>query len=243
MPDAPPDAKVFMDAPAPNFDVTSCASNPAPTMATAQVTLSGTAQLFNGATPTPIDAALVEACQAGTTCGGSDRLDNDTTDAAGAFTLGPINTSSMPLDAYLRMSKTGVRTMHVFPPQPVQADLTNIPVITFGSTILALACGSQNDATNGIVVVNYLDCTNTPISDSANLVVEIKQGGTPVTGTTIVDVGAQLPQAAGTYLICNVLANNSTSVGATYKGMALRANTIRVVAGTSSSTLVRPGYF
>lgn len=242
MSDAPPDAKVYMDAPAAVVDL-SCTGNPAPTAATATITLSGTVQSVDVGGATAINAALVEACRAGTTCNGQDRLDNNNSNATGNFTLGPMNTNSMPLDVYLRMSKTSVRTMHVFPPQAMQADQAMIPIATFGPTVLGFVCSGQNDANNGVIVLAYFDCMNQRITDSANLVVEVKQGGVPVAGATVVDLGAQLPQAAGTYIVCNVPANNTTSVGGTYKGTALLAHNVRVVAGTSTSTLVRPGYF
>jgi len=40
-----------------------------------------------------------------------------------------------------------------------------------------------------------------------------------------------------------VPANPVTSVGATYKGMNLLAHDVKVVAGTSTETAVRPGYY
>ena len=239
VPDAPPDAKVFMDAPAPMFDF-SCATNPAPTAATAQITLSGTAQLASQGGATPIDAATVEACRAGTTCAAANRLATDTTDAAGAFSLGPISTSSMPLDAYLRLTKTGVRTTMFFPPQPVQADFANIPVISIPDNFFA-AC-SQSGTTTGTMAVAVSDCANNAITDSANIMLVLKQGGSPIT-VDVFDLGSVFPQAAGTFLVCNVPANDVTNLGATYNGMQLRAIDVRIVGNTTSVAVLRPGYF
>ena len=254
VPDAPIDAKVWMDAPAPVFDF-SCANNPAPTAATAQITLGGTVQEASigggGLTTTPLDNATVRACKQPSTLDctmQANRYGSDTTDAQGAFSIGPIPTSSMPLNTYLDMTHTGSRETFLYPPQPLQADLANIPMVTFSQTLVSLlgsipgGC-TQNDASNGLLFVAVSDCANTAISDSANLQLVIKQGGNVVAGTTVIDLGAQNAQAAGTYIVCNVPANPVTNVGATYNGMNLLAHDVKIAVGTTTLTAIRPGYF
>lgn len=247
--DAPPDMKVFEDAPPPMFDF-SCMGNAAPTTATATVTLSGTVRQvsINGTTPSidPLANATVDACDAATaTCTGQSKLGTATSDAMGDFSIAPISTNMMPLDAYLQMTAQGSRTVLTYPASPFVADQGNIPMLTFTPEAIAalqfLGC-TQNDALNGMVGVAVTDCANMPITDAANLTITIKQGGSPVTGTTVINLGMLQQQAAGVYIVCNVPEDASTEVGATYKTMALRAHNVKVVKATTTATILRPGY-
>ena len=249
--DAPPDAKQFFDAPPPMYDFT-CMGNAAPTTATAQITLGGTVQraYLNGTTPAvaPRDGATLKACKAGeTTCTGQNQYGNNVTSAGGGnFSIGPINTSMMPLDAYIEMTDTGSRTTYVYPPSPFTADQGMIPVLTFDPALIQLlgaftSC-TQMDTNNGIIALAVTDCAQAPIDDSANVMISIKQGGSEVQGTDVVDLGMLQAQAAGTFLICNVPANATTTVDATYNSMSFREHDVKVVAGATTATLLRPGY-
>ncbi len=245
----PPDMKIYEDAPPPSFDF-SCMGNTAPTTATAQVTLSGTVQevSLNGATPSidPLADATVDACAASSTaCTGQDQLGTATTDAQGAFSVGPIDTNMMPLDGYLQMTAAGSRTVYVYPASPLVADQGSIPVLSFsasGLQILQFLGCTQDDANYGMIAVAVTDCANMPVTDTQNTALVVKQGGTEVTGTTVVDLGQAQQQAAGTYIICNVPEGAVTEVGATYNNMDLRAHNVQVVKGTTTSTILRPGY-
>ena len=245
------DSKVFMDAPPPMFDFT-CMGNAAPTMASANITLTGsvTKVALNGITPqfNDLEGATVKGCAVGTACMGQDLHDTDTSAADGSFTLGPISTSMAPLDAYISMTENTSRPTYTYPAQPFVADQGNIPILTFDPTLIALLSNlgcTQNDNTNGIVGLAVTDCADMPITDTANLTLSVKQGGNQVSGTDEVNLGDLSMQAAGTFLICNVPANagtTTTEVGATYNGMMLRAHSVKVVAGATTSTLLRPGY-
>jgi hypothetical protein len=72
----------------------------------------------------------------------------------------------------------------------------------------------------------------------------VKQNGAEVQGTSTIDIGT-LPMASmfkGTYLICNVPENATTTIEATYNGMALLPRDVKVVKGTTTAALLRPGY-
>ena len=247
IPDASPDAKVFMDAPPPTYDF-SCMGNTAPTMATAQITLSGTVRQVNfsgGLSIDPVDGATVDACKTGAmTCLNQNTYGTATTNANGDFSIGPINTNMSPLDAYAAMTHTNSRTVYEYPPAPFVADQAGIPVLTFSSDIIGfLPNCNQDDATNGMIALAVTDCANMPINDAANpVMLSIKQNNTEVTGTTVINLGQLNAQAAGTFLVCNVPEDPTTTVGATYKTMALRAHDVKVVKATTSSTILRPGY-
>jgi hypothetical protein len=249
--DAPPDAKVFSDAPPKVYDF-SCMGNAAPTTATANITLSGTVQrvALSGTMPSidPLGGATLKGCKAGSTnCSGQDQYGSTATSASdGSFSIGPFASGGQPVDGYVEMTATNSRPTQVFPASPLVADQGMIPVLTFDPTLIALlgqftSC-TQDDTTNGIIALAVTDCANAPIDDTPNLMINIKQGGTAVSGTTVLDLGALQAEAAGTYLICNVPENATTEVGATYKSMALRAHNVKVVKATTTATILRPGY-
>lgn len=245
-----PDAKVFEDAPPPMFDF-SCMGNTAPTTATANITLSGTVQraYFNGTQPAimALDGATVKACKAGAAnCSGPNQIGTTQTTAGGGnFSIGPIATSMMPLDGYLDMQASMSRTTFVYPPAPATADLGMIPVLTFDPQLVGFLSNvgcPQNDNTNGIAILAITDCANAPIDDTANTVLSVKQGGTEVTGVDVLDLGQLQAQLAGTYFVCNIPENATTTVGASYKGMALRGHDVQIVKATTTATIISPGY-
>ncbi len=253
MPDSGPDAKVYMDAPPPTFDF-SCAGNAAPTTAAANVTLTGDVTRIGigagGVEFAALGGAALKACTTGTNCAGQDQLDTDTSAADGSFTLGPLATGATPLDAYISMTAANSRPTYTYPAQPFTADQGNIPILTFDSGLLALAGAQlgcpQNDTSNGIVGIAVTDCADAPITESQDINLIVKQNGAAVAGTSVVDLGSLDARAAGTFLVCNVPANGgstTTEVGATYKTtMQLRAHNVKVVAGATTATILRPGF-
>lgn len=246
--DAAIDAKVWQDAPPKTFDF-SCMGNAAPTTATAAITVGGTVQrayLKNGQPDIqPRDGATVKACKAGAAdCADTNQYGTTaTTSGGGNFSIGPVSTNMMPLDVYIEMTDTGSRTTYVYPPAPLVADQDMVPVFTFDPDLVSLlgqAGCPQDDDANGMTLLMVVDCANAPIDDKTNLTLSIKQGGTEVSNTQVVDLGVF--GVKGTYLVCNVPEDATTTVGASYKGTALRAHDIKVVKATTTATIVRPGY-
>ena len=246
--DAAPDAKEFLDAPPPMYDFT-CMGNAAPTTAAGQITLSGTVRQVNftgSISVDPLDGAAVRSCTAGAAnCTGGNTQGNDTSDAMGDWSIGPISTSMNPLDVYLEASKTGSRTLYLYPASPFIADQGMIPMLTFAPSVISglaiIPGGCTQSASNGMIAVAVTDCGVQPITE--NLVISIKQGGNEVTGTTVIDLGSLSAMAAGVFLVCNVPPNPTTTVGATYNATtAMRAHDVKVVADTTTATLLRPGY-
>lgn len=242
--DAPIDSKVIDAAPdAPSFDF-SCAGNSAPAV-NANVTISGAVEEigFAGGSPTitPLSGAAVTLCK-GNCNGTSNQLGSGTTNGSGDFSIGPVATGGTAIDGYARVTHTGDRTILGFPAAPVATDVTQ-PVITFSDTLIALLgnVGCSQQAGNGMVALFVTDCMNKPLSDSANVTVSVQQGGSNV-GDPPIDAGTLSPMAAGFYLVCNVPAAAATTVGAKYMNMDLRAHDVLTTAGTTTETIVRPGY-
>lgn len=244
--DAAPDAsKVWSDAPPVTYDL-SCSGNSAPTTAAAQITVSGVVTKAGLGGDVPVEGATLKVCKVGAPdCTGSNQVGTDVTSAAnGDWSFGPLDINSMPADLYVAMTATNVRTTFGYSPAPIVGDLSGLPLTAMDSgllTFLSSAC-PQDDTTNGIVIMLVTDCTGKPIADAANITLSVKQGGTEVTGTSVVDFGQLKASLAGTFLVCNVPANAVTEVNATYKTTTFLPRPLEVVAGTTSNTRVRPGY-
>jgi len=225
----------------------SCSANTAPTTGAANVTLSGTVTEvgISGMTPTmtPLADATVDACKGD--CLAANKLGTMATNASGAFSIGPLATGGTPLNGYLTMTHTGDRTVQVYPAEPVRADLVGIPVLTFTPALLGLLAqfgGFTQDPAKGMLIIAVTDCTDQRITDSAGIALLVKQGGTDVAGTTTIDLSPAGQMAAGLFLVGNVPVGAATSVGATYGGHTLLAHDVGVTAGTTTQTIVRPGY-
>lgn len=248
--DSAPDAKIFMDAPPPMFDFTCATNTTPPATAAANITIGGTVQ---SVTPSglavdivPVNGAAVQACLAGAAnCNGGNTDGNDTTDATGAFSIGPFATAMAPQDDFIEMTATGQRTTYVYPASPFVADQGNVPVLTFTNTgptsgEAALSALLGCNTTGSIVGLAVTDCAGAPVTDTANLTVKIN--GTAVPAGDLIDLGEFQAEAAGTFLVCGVAANAATTVGATYKTTNFITHSVKTVAGTTTATLLIPGY-
>lgn len=242
--DAPIDSKVIDAAPdGPMFDF-SCMGNSAPAV-NANVTVSGAVEEigFSGGSPTimPLSGAAVTLCK-GNCQGAGNNLGSGTTDGSGDFSIGPIATGGTAINGYARVTHSGDRDILGFPAAPVATDITQ-PVITFQNTLITLLgnVGCTQSANNGMVAVFVTDCMSKPLSDSANVTLSVQQGGSNV-GDPPIDAGTLSSMAAGFYLICNVPPGATTTVGAKYMNTSLLAHDVMVTAGTTTETIVRPGY-
>jgi hypothetical protein len=259
IPDAAPDAPP--DAFEPMFDFT-CMGNAAPTTATANVTLGGIVGeiVLNGTQPQfqASHGAKVDVCKASsTTCTGADQLDTITTPASGCpsmgcpFTTDPLATMSMPLDLYVKATKTGNRSTYVFPHAPVTADVPTVPAVMFSSGLIQLLglAGITQEAGKANLLLAVTDCATMPITDTGNVQITVKQDGVAVQGTQVVDASMFAPQFAGTFAVFNVPVSSDnqvnsklTEVGGSWKGKALRAHNVTVFRDSTTATQLRPGY-
>lgn len=233
--DAVPDSPPLPDAPSYDF---SCANTPAPTTATANITVTGTAQVFSGMAPAPADMVSLQA----------RAVSNDAvlasagpTTTAGTFTLGPVASNNMPVNAYIRAQRAGngmERVTLVYPAAPLTADLMSAPVLMISDAQLnALGMGAISQMANkGFLAVFVVDCANMPI-DGAQL--SVKLAGQD-TGNAI-DLGSFAAQAAGTWFVFDAGVGDVT-VSATYGAHTFRAHVVKSAAQTTTTTIVRPGF-
>lgn len=247
IPDAAIDAKVWEDAPPPSYDL-SCYGGSAPTTAANPISIAGTTgTVGQGGQLTPVPNIPVDVFKTGTnTPAGTDISDN-----SGAFMISNIVTGGVPLDGYLRATDLGAmriyRTSYLYPPSPITADLTGVPVTMISQQnfdfVRNIAQAQQDDANNGALLVLVVDCSMMPIAEAT---ITVKQNGADV--GTIFGLGALLPQAAGTFFVFDV-PDGGTDIVATYNNMTFPMRTVAAhkkppgpnSMGTLTTTAVRPG--
>lgn len=259
---APSDPDATIDAPQ-VLDF-SCVGKPAPTTATDPLVFAGTAYELKlmGATPTGValDGAVVTGCRPGGDCATAptqfgSATTPTTVGTAGSWALPSVASGGMPYDVYWRLSKTGDRTSLTWGPFPPRVSGSAIPLLVINSSAFALltfGVGVNQQAQNGDLGLIVVDCTGTRIQDSAHIQLIVQQNGQDVQGASIVDLGANTSAGKGTYFVLNVPGGPSgsqaaTTVGAIYSGVSppimFHQHTVGVVAGTSTDTVIAPGYY
>lgn len=244
--DAAPDVNTI-DAPpdAPNYDFTCFGATPPAAAAT--VTLSGTAQelqfdLVNFTfAVVPLAAATIDSCPStSTTCPSGQRLDQQTTASNGTFTTAAISTGAVPLDAYVKGTKTNYRPTYVYPPRPFTSDQAQIPVVTLTNSNFSIAVNSgllpvTHNAGNGLIATIVTDCGFLPIAAAT---ISVKQGGNEVSAANKID-GSLFGQGGGEVRFD--VPPGDVVVTASYMGMDFPAHTVHVFADSTTNTGVRPG--
>jgi len=235
--DAP---KVFNDAPPTNYDFT-CFGMAAPTTAADPVSVSGITGSLSQSGLTPVSGVTVDFFKTGN----ATAVASTTSGAGGAFASGDVVTGGTPTNAYVRASLAANRTTYLYPPNPVVASLTNVPVPMISNSTFTLiqtvAQVTQDDDNNGVILAVVSDCALAGI-DGADI--SAKQGGTEV-GTQF-DLGAvSQGMAPGTFAILNV-PDGDTTLTASYNGMTFPVRTVashKKIATVASvtSTAVVPG--
>jgi hypothetical protein len=234
--DAP---KVFNDAPPVNYNF-ACFGLPAPTTATATVTVSGTVETIVGQTPTPVEGATVQAFKAGN----ATVLDTETSAADGTFTTAALTTNGVPLDGYLRASKAASRTTYLYPPNKLAANLVGAPLPLLSDTTFAALSGflgAQDDVNDGVLLLAITDCSLAPITGAT---------ATAMQGATSIALTDLSMLQAGLYVALNV-PDGDVTVGGSYSSMTFPTHVAHVykkpgdanAEGTITSTAVVPGPF
>ena len=228
--DAAPDAFI-PDAPSYDF---SCLGMAPPNTGPNPLTLSGSVNDINilAMTLDPVPDATVRAFRVGEVpaLGAPDTSDMD-----GNWDLSIANAAMTSQDVYVEASKTGHRTNYLFPPTAVYESLSGLPILLMSNTTFQLFVDNFNQTqspSNGTVGIAVVDCSNMPIDGAT---VSVTQNGQPV-GNAF-DASIFQP---GAYLYFDVPPGD-TVVGATYMNMTLLSRTVRVVAGATTTTAIRPG--
>lgn len=232
VPDAPPpDSPPPVDAPGPNL---ACVNDPAPATGPNPLAVSGSASDINivSQMTVPVAGATLQAFRIGQ----AQAVANSTSDANGNWTLSIPNPATTAVDGYIRASKTGNRTVYLYPPGPMAADIAMAPLLLFSnttfSTIVAIAQVSQA-ASNGTVGLAIVDCNNMPLPGAT---IAVQQGGANV--GQFFDAGTLLPGGSFTFDV----PPGPTDIKVSYNGTNFRARVVETVAGSTTTTIVRPGY-
>lgn len=235
VPDAAPDARPI-DAPpdALTYDF-SCVANPAPTTGPNPLVVAGGATDINiqSMMPVPVAMVNVEAFRIGQ----APPLAMTMTDATGAWSLSIPNAAATPVDGYVRAVKTGHRTTYLVPPAPMAANIANAPVLLLSNTtfdiIVQFVANTTQAPGNGSVALAVVDCANMPI---AGATIAVTQNGAAV--GSFFDASQLQPGASITFNV----PPGQTDVTVSYNGTNFRARAVEVFAGSTTTTIVRPGF-
>lgn len=248
-PDAPVvthDAPVQHDAPAdaaPDaspYDFT-CFGGSAAGSATATITIAGTTESLGQGGASPVGSAAVAIYKSGVVA----PVDTLTSGSDGTFTSAPIVTGGTPFDGYIKSAAVDYRVSYLYPPNPIAASLTGVPVamISVASFAQLNQILQQNDTANGALFLTVTDCKNTPLN------------GATLTAThgTVTDLGSLQSQLAGIFVVANV-PDGSVDVTASFGSMTFPTRTLlahkeekvgtgsnQQTNGTLTITVVRPG--
>lgn len=196
-----------------------CDGQAFPTTATSTITVTGTVAEFGSS---GVVGARVDAFKTGT----AGSIDSATTDAQGNFTL-TIPTGGVPLDGYIKASKTGYVDTYAYPsaPLPANASITLTVVTPSEFNLLAASMSVTPTAGDGALAIRPVDCT-----------------GAVVTGATVGTSPASTPYSdgSGDFFEFN-LAPGSVTVSASYQSHTFHSHPVVAFADAVTITIVAPG--
>jgi hypothetical protein len=242
------DAKVWMDAPPPTYDLSCYGMQPGTTVA-AMITLTGTVGELSQAGISGLGGKPVTAYKVGSTAPAASAVSSVVAGSEGEFTLGPITTNGDAIQ-FVKAQDTGTtyRTTYLYPPNPIRASFDGLPVpmIDQGTVDQLAIIGDQDDSVNGLIFIAVNDCSTTMPAAIDGASVSVKQNNQDV--GTVFDVGQFIPEAAGTFIVLNV-PDGDTQVSASYNGMNFPTHTVRAykkpngpnAMGTVTVTAIPPG--
>jgi hypothetical protein len=204
-------------------------------MVPAMITISGTATQREGTSSNPGVGVLVEAYR-----NGDDQtvVASATTDASGNYTI-TVMTNGMPLDGYLKGTKTDFLVTYLYPPYALTADFDGASVNMINQSTFDLLsntlCQANQMPTNGAIGVLVVDAAEMPVagamisSSPAATDTCYNSGGFPSNGATMTDVD-------GLGYLFNV--TGTATVSATATGHTFASHPVNARAGALTTTVV-----
>jgi hypothetical protein len=196
-----------------------CEGQALPTAAPSTITVSGTVTEFGAS---GVAGARVDAFKTGA----GSSIDSATTDAQGNFTL-TVPTGGVPLDGFVKASKTGYIDTYAYPSAPLPANtaITLTVVTPTEFSFLAAAAGVTPTAGKGSIAIRPVDCTAAVVSGAT---VSTSPSSTPYS------------DGSGDFFEFN-LAPGTVSVSASYQGHTFRSHPVVAVADAVTITIIAPG--
>jgi hypothetical protein len=196
-----------------------CEGQALPTSAPSTITVSGTVAEFGSS---GVAGARVDAFKTGT----AGSIDSATTDAQGNFTM-TVATGGVPLDGYVKASKTGYVDTYAYPSAPLPANtaITLTVVTPTEFNLLAASMSVTPTAGDGALAIRPVDCT-----------------GAVVAAATVSTSPASAPHSdgSGDFFEFN-LAPGTVTVTGTYQSHTFRSHPVVSFADAVTITIVAPG--
>lgn len=164
-------------------------------------------------------------------------------DFTGSFTVIDPNSSTTPLNAYVKATVSGYQDTYIFPGAPISENIPNAPLIMLSDSIfglIGLLTGITTVQGTGTLTAAILDCNNDPIS-GAVVTITPNVGTIKYADATGVPGSDDFPstQAAGVVYIFNVPPGEYT-ISSSAGGTALRDNDVKSFADSISTIQVIP---
>lgn len=220
----------------PNVDahVIADASVDAPDLPDITLTVSGVAEELSIAGRTPLAGVTIEAYARGS----ATPLGTTTSNAQGQFSL--TVTSNGPLDGYLKGTLSGRLDTYLYPPEPLEGDLSNLAVLMVTQGILDAAtqlAGVDQDPDNGLIGVQVLNASSQPAAGV--MVSSTPAGDVRYNANGLPSSSATSTSTDGIGYIFNVAPGDAT-VSASGGGLTFPSHTVEVRAGVVTTTLIHP---
>ena len=212
----------------------------APDLPDITLTISGVAEELTLAGRTPLAGVTIEAY----TRGSSTPLGTTTTNVQGAFAI--TVTSNGPLDGYLKGAIAGRLDTYLYPPAPLEGDMSNLAVLLVTQTLIDQARGfaqADQDVGNGLIGVQVLNASSQPaagVKVSSTPMGEVRYNA--LQGTLTVPSPpstADMTHTDGIAYIFN-LPPGDVTVSATGGGLTFPSHSVEVRPGVVTTTLIHP---
>ena len=211
-----------------------CLGKPLPTTAPSTIHVSGMLTA-NAANPSALQSAGVAAVKSSDT---TMVLDTTTSDGSGHYTL-TVATAGIPVNGFLRITKSGFLPTYGYPAVPLAADQTdNVLVITSTEfNFLAGLVGESPTPGDGFIGIVVRDCAGTPLTGAT--VASNPAGRIHYNAAGAPSSSATSTSTDGVAYIFNVAAGDVTIFG-TANGHALRQHVVTARANAVTLTAIQP---
>jgi hypothetical protein len=205
----------------------------------AMITVSGTASARSLGGATPVEGVAIGAFNI------SDEATpvvTATTDAQGMYTL-TIPTNNMPVDGFIKATKSGFADTYLYPPAPLVADfaggsinmLSNEGQLPTYDLSYTLCQAGAVDPTKGLIGVIVNDSSGAPVADAKVAADPAATKSCYTDGSN--PSGSQMATAAdGVAIMFNVLGNETVS--ATKSGVTFKSHSVKAFPSSFTTTLI-----
>jgi len=162
-----------------------------------------------------------------------------TTDAQGNYTL-MIPTGGVPVDGFIKGTKTGDVDTYLYAPAPLVADFAGGSInllsdFLYGTGLPAVCQAGASDPAKGVIAVIVQDAAAMPVAD-ATVAADPAATKSCYTNNGSPSGSAMMTATDGVALMFNVI--DQETVSATKAGVTFKSHVVKVFPGAITTTLI-----